>query len=73
MKGALPQLVVGTLDINVGPRISSEELAGELPARGARMGRAYLTNVCVALGARRRVRGELCALRQVDVHCVSPA
>mmetsp|Transcript_5731 Transcript_5731/g.16397 ORF Transcript_5731/g.16397 Transcript_5731/m.16397 type:complete len:484 (-) Transcript_5731:949-2400(-) len=54
LKGALPQLVVGTLDINVGPRISSEELAGELPARGARMGRAYLTNVCVALGARRR-------------------
>mmetsp|Transcript_6025 Transcript_6025/g.16049 ORF Transcript_6025/g.16049 Transcript_6025/m.16049 type:complete len:289 (+) Transcript_6025:1731-2597(+) len=56
-----PQVVVGTLDLNIGRTLPAEELQGKLPAfdatqgtSAARPGRAYLSNVCVATAARRQ-------------------
>lgn len=47
--------VVGTLDVNLGPRLPGEELAGHHPkGEDSGLRRAYLSNVCVALAARRR-------------------
>uniref|UniRef100_A0A1D2A021 N-acetyltransferase domain-containing protein n=3 Tax=Auxenochlorella protothecoides TaxID=3075 RepID=A0A1D2A021_AUXPR len=58
------ELVVGSLDVNQGLSLPSEDLVGQLPhdpgcgdAAGrvaAARGRAYLSNVCVAAAARRR-------------------
>lgn len=46
--------MVGTLDVNIGPKLDSEELIGQLPSGPeVRNKRAYLSNVCV-LGAARR-------------------
>ncbi|KAG2494066.1 hypothetical protein HYH03_007709 [Edaphochlamys debaryana] len=47
------RLVVGSLDINVGAALPSEELAGRMPQSNPRRRRAYLSNVCVAPPARR--------------------
>lgn len=49
-----PKLVVGTLDINRGTKLPSEELIGRWPAVGGRQRRTYLSNVCVAVDARRQ-------------------
>ncbi|KXZ43502.1 hypothetical protein GPECTOR_88g445 [Gonium pectorale] len=47
------RLVVGSLDLNVGAALPSEELIGRLPQADPRTRRAYLSNVCVAPAARR--------------------
>ncbi len=39
-----------------GARLPSEELIGREPAAGAATRRAYLSNVCVPIAARRQVR-----------------
>lgn len=52
--GELPQLVIGTLDINQGVRLPSEELMGMRPSTSPARRRAYLSNVCVAHSARRQ-------------------
>jgi len=49
-----PEHVVGSLDLNIGAWLPSEPLRGARPAASAEGGRAYLSNVCVAPGARRR-------------------
>ena len=43
----LPQLVIGTLDLNIGAVLPAEELVGKQPAE-----KAYLSNVCVSNSAR---------------------
>lgn len=53
--GGSPQLVVGCLDINQGAVLPAEQLVGRLPPEGDRRRlRAYLSNVAVWEGARRR-------------------
>lgn len=53
--GGSPQLVVGCLDINQGAVLPAEQLVGKLPPEGDRGRlRAYLSNVAVWEGARRR-------------------
>ncbi|EFJ45206.1 hypothetical protein VOLCADRAFT_106017 [Volvox carteri f. nagariensis] len=47
------RLVVGSLDLNVGHTLPSEELIGRHPQFDPRHRRAYLSNVCVAPAARR--------------------
>ncbi|GIL53141.1 hypothetical protein Vafri_8812 [Volvox africanus] len=47
------RLVVGSLDLNVGHTLPSEELIGRNPQADPRRRRAYLSNVCVAPAARR--------------------
>jgi ribosomal protein S18 acetylase RimI-like enzyme len=61
------EVLVGTLDLNFGAVLPSEELVGALPSTSGsgggagpagdglrvHMGRAYLSNVCVARAARR--------------------
>jgi len=56
-----PLFAAGTLDLNVGAALPCEELVGARPGR-----RAYLSNVAVASGARRRGVGRalLAAARQ---------
>ncbi|KAK9829368.1 hypothetical protein WJX72_005439 [[Myrmecia] bisecta] len=50
-----PQLVIGTLDINQGPKLPAEALVGQHPVgAGSLTGRAYFSDVCVAAAARRR-------------------
>ena len=49
-----PEHVVGSLDLNIGAWLPSEPLRGARPEASAELGRAYLSNVCVAPGARRR-------------------
>lgn len=44
--------MVGCLDLCIGSRLPSESLVGRWPLAGDK--RAYLTNVCVTPGARRR-------------------
>ncbi|PNW86390.1 hypothetical protein CHLRE_02g084550v5 [Chlamydomonas reinhardtii] len=51
--GVSRQLVVGSLDLNVGHTLPSEELIGRQPKEDPRHRRAYLSNVCVAPAARR--------------------
>ncbi|KAG2435258.1 hypothetical protein HXX76_007336 [Chlamydomonas incerta] len=51
--GVSRQLVVGSLDLNVGHTLPSEELIGKQPKEDPRHRRAYLSNVCVAPAARR--------------------
>lgn len=51
---SVAQLVVGSLDLNIGAVLPAEELVGRLPAEDARTRRAYLSNVCVAKAARRQ-------------------
>lgn len=52
---ASPRIIIGALDLTVGPRIGSEHLAGKLPqGEAAQRRRAYLSNVSVAPAARRR-------------------
>eukprot|EP00892_Ulva_mutabilis_P008701 jgi/Ulvmu1/6202/UM028_0058.1 len=48
-----PMLPVGGLDLNVGMNLPAEELIGQLPKEDATTKRAYLSNICVAEGARR--------------------
>jgi len=48
--GALPSVVLASLDLNTGPVLPAEELHG---AQGGPGERAYLSNVAVAPGARR--------------------
>jgi len=53
--GGSPHLVVGCLDINQGAVLPAEQLVGRLPPEGNRRRlRAYLSNVAVWEGARRR-------------------
>lgn len=71
------------MDLNVGAVLPAEELVGRLPeGSGARDGRAYLSNVCVAAAVRRRgvasglltAAEELAAVRGVQhlyVHVVA--
>ena len=47
-----PQIVVGSLDLNVGAVLPAEELVGKQPSEGASRRRAYLSNVCVSQSAR---------------------
>ncbi|GIL83451.1 hypothetical protein Vretifemale_12028, partial [Volvox reticuliferus] len=47
------RLVIGSLDLNVGHSLPSEELIGRNPQVDPRRRRAYLSNVCVAPAARR--------------------
>ncbi|GLI59793.1 hypothetical protein VaNZ11_001757 [Volvox africanus] len=47
------RLVIGSLDLNVGHTLPSEELIGRNPQADPRRRRAYLSNVCVAPAARR--------------------
>ncbi|GAX86392.1 hypothetical protein CEUSTIGMA_g13803.t1 [Chlamydomonas eustigma] len=49
-----PQLVIGSLDLNVGSVLPAEELIGKLPEVDAKTRRAYLSNVCVAKAAQRQ-------------------
>lgn len=53
-----PKIVIGTLDLNQAPKLPAEELIGHLPAQqhGNKFlkGRAYLSNVCVSIAARRK-------------------
>ncbi len=49
-----PQIVVGSIDLNIGAVLPAEELHGKLPESGSATGRAYLSNVCVAKAARRQ-------------------
>ncbi|KAK2079527.1 hypothetical protein QBZ16_001921 [Prototheca wickerhamii] len=59
------ELVIGCLDVCLGARLPSEALVGRRPPTPAQ--RAYISNVCVAPGARRRgvaralMRGALAA------------
>lgn len=50
--GGLARYVVGTLDINKGPKLPAEELMGTMPLKDP-SSRGYLSNVCTFLGARR--------------------
>lgn len=56
--GAPPELVVGTLDLNIGAKLPAEELVGREPTAGdaARL-RAYLSNVCVLGSVQTRRQG----------------
>jgi ribosomal protein S18 acetylase RimI-like enzyme len=51
-----PEWTVATLDINIGPKLPSEELLGTLPVDSTESltKRAYLSNVCVLETMRRR-------------------
>lgn len=53
---APPEWIVGTLDVNIGPKLPSEELIGTLPqvSGAALTKRAYLSNVCTLAEVRRR-------------------
>ena len=54
--GSSPEWIVSTLDINIGPKLPSEELLGILPnaPSDALIKRAYLSNVCVLEDVRRQ-------------------
>ena len=76
--GAPLRVVLATLDLNRGAVLPAEELVGDL-GRGA--ARAYLSNVAVAPGARRRgyaamvvaaaaARAHAVGVRHLYVHCV---
>ena len=56
-----PQYVIGTLDINIGFKLPSEELIGKLPSNSidAHSQRGYLSNVCVLSSCRRLGIGSL--------------
>eukprot|EP00899_Mesostigma_viride_P022751 jgi/Mesvir1/3660/Mv14951-RA.1 len=49
-----PYFVIGTLDLNLGPKLPGEDLVGDFPPVGMNTGhrRAYLSNVCVLQQAR---------------------
>lgn len=47
-----PQLVIGSLDLNIGTVLPAEELVGKHPSEEASRRRAYLSNVCVSQSAR---------------------
>jgi ribosomal protein S18 acetylase RimI-like enzyme len=53
---APPEWILGTLDVNIGPKLPSEELIGSLPPSfgAAATKRAYLSNVCTLQEVRRR-------------------
>lgn len=51
---ARSQQVVGTLDLNQGLKLPSEELIGHLPKQSSRLQRAYLSNVCTATARQRQ-------------------
>ncbi|DBA76696.1 TPA: hypothetical protein ACH3X2_008730 [Trebouxia sp. C0005] len=51
---ATSQQVVGTLDLNQGLKLPSEELIGHLPRQSSRLQRAYLSNVCSAKAFQRQ-------------------
>lgn len=53
-EGAACKPVVGTLDLNQGLKLPSEELTGRLPEQNAQVQRAYLSNVCTAKAAQRQ-------------------
>ncbi|WIA08025.1 hypothetical protein OEZ85_007495 [Tetradesmus obliquus] len=60
--GSTAQLVVGSLDINQGAVLPAEELVGRQPQESQAQRRAYLSNICVAAGARRQgIAGALMA------------
>ena len=72
-------VVLATLDINRGATLPAEELGG---TRGGTSSRAYLSNVSVAPGARRRglaaaliraaeARAAAAGVRHLYVHCVA--
>eukprot|EP01025_Chloroclados_australasicus_P064302 TRINITY_DN8576_c0_g1_i3.p1 TRINITY_DN8576_c0_g1~~TRINITY_DN8576_c0_g1_i3.p1 ORF type:complete len:334 (+),score=25.40 TRINITY_DN8576_c0_g1_i3:130-1002(+) len=48
-----PELAIGSLDLNIGVTLPAEELVGLYPSVDVENTRAYLSNVCVADGARR--------------------
>ena len=50
----MAELVIGSLDLNIGAVLPAEELVGKWPQEGAATARAYLSNVCVAKAARRQ-------------------
>jgi ribosomal protein S18 acetylase RimI-like enzyme len=54
VSGSPAQLVVGSLDINQGAVLPAEELVGKQPQELQAQRRAYLSNICVAQGARRQ-------------------
>ena len=73
------EVVLATLDINRGATLPAEELGG---TRGGTSSRAYLSNVSVAPGARRRglaaalirvaeARAAAAGVRHLYVHCVA--
>lgn len=49
-----PERVVGTLDLNLGLKLPSEELIGQQPHQCQKKQRAYLSNVCTAKAAQRK-------------------
>ncbi|KAL0051343.1 hypothetical protein WJX82_005932 [Trebouxia sp. C0006] len=51
---ARSQQVVGTLDLNQGLKLPSEELLGHLPKQSSGLQRAYLSNVCTAKALQRQ-------------------
>jgi ribosomal protein S18 acetylase RimI-like enzyme len=55
-QGAPPEWTVASLDINIGPKLPSEELLGTLPLdpTESMTKRAYLSNVCVLDTMRRK-------------------
>jgi len=55
-QAAPPEWTIATLDINIGPKLPSEELLGTLPVDSTQSltKRAYLSNVCVLEAMRRR-------------------
>eukprot|EP01023_Acetabularia_acetabulum_P016857 TRINITY_DN18355_c0_g1_i1.p1 TRINITY_DN18355_c0_g1~~TRINITY_DN18355_c0_g1_i1.p1 ORF type:complete len:282 (-),score=39.25 TRINITY_DN18355_c0_g1_i1:274-1119(-) len=48
-----PHIVVGTLDINIGVKLPSEDLIAQFPKGQDKAKRAYISNVCVAPVVRR--------------------
>ena len=58
------QVAVGTLDINIARSIPSEYLIGTQPLEHPESRRAYLSNVCVAHAARRKVQP-----RHMEIAC----
>ncbi|KAL3152092.1 hypothetical protein ABBQ32_001198 [Trebouxia sp. C0010 RCD-2024] len=51
---AAPERVVGTLDLNIGLKLPSEELMGQQPSPCQQLDRAYMSNVCTAKAAQRQ-------------------
>ena len=68
-KNAPPLWTVATLDINIGPKLPSEELLGTLPLdmNESLTKRAYLSNVCVLDTMRRRGLGKKIISAAVEI------
>ncbi|KAG7673572.1 hypothetical protein Ndes2526B_g02979 [Nannochloris sp. 'desiccata'] len=68
-QGAPPEWTVATLDINIGPKLPSEELLGTLPVDSTESltRRGYLSNVCVLETMRRRGLAKNLILRATEI------